>query len=194
MARSSTSSGHWVTQRSRSGETVTFYRREHTRTVPGDGAFPCSYCSFASTTARGLRGHVNRMHQTVLQHCCPECPQRFDTARALQTHLGFRHKSAFTRTRNRPEVQREWNLRSKYGIGLADYEALLLFQGGRCAICSATAADLTTRHLHVDHDHITGRIRGLLCSHCNRALGNVRDDAGRLRRLADYLDRGGVDR
>lgn len=187
--------GRWVTQRKRNGEIGTFWREGYDRQVaPREGAsFVCDLCGFASTTDHGRRGHVNRVHRAELQHVCPYCSLRFATPRALQTHLGFKHKQdGFRRTRNRPEVQREWNLRKNYGIGLADYEALLLFQGGRCATCPATLADSTTRNLHVDHDHVTGLIRGLLCSHCNRALGNVKDDADRLLRLAGYLLRGGV--
>ena len=53
------------------------------------------------------------------------------------------------------------------GITDAAYEALLEQQGGHCAICSATPK---TRRLHVDHDHATGKVRGLLCHRCNRAL------------------------
>lgn len=52
-------------------------------------------------------------------------------------------------------------------LSAADYEALLALQGGGCAICGATPK---TRRLHVDHDHKTMRVRGLLCHRCNRAL------------------------
>lgn len=53
------------------------------------------------------------------------------------------------------------------GITDADYFALLKAQGGHCAICPSTPK---TRRLHVDHDHATGAVRGLLCHRCNRAL------------------------
>jgi len=54
-------------------------------------------------------------------------------------------------------------------LGVTDeaYEALLDAQGGGCAICGAKPK---TRRLHVDHDHATGKVRGLLCHRCNRAL------------------------
>ena len=60
---------------------------------------------------------------------------------------------------------------------------MLATQGGLCAACK------TDRPQHVDHDHKTGRVRGMLCFLCNQALGNVRDDIKRLHGLIDYLHR-----
>ena len=57
--------------------------------------------------------------------------------------------------------------RAQLGLTLAAYEALLEAQGGGCAICGATPK---TRRLDTDHDHKTGKVRGLLCHRCNRAL------------------------
>jgi hypothetical protein len=53
------------------------------------------------------------------------------------------------------------------GVSDAEYARLLDAQGGHCALCLNTPK---TRRLHVDHDHATGRVRGLLCYRCNRAL------------------------
>jgi hypothetical protein len=53
-------------------------------------------------------------------------------------------------------------------------------QGGTCAVCSGKPE-------HVDHDHDTGQVRGILCFNCNQALGNARDDTKVLRGLARYL-------
>ncbi len=53
------------------------------------------------------------------------------------------------------------------GVTDADYERLLKAQHGHCALCPTKPK---TRRLHVDHDHATGRVRGLLCYRCNRAL------------------------
>lgn len=192
MAKS-TVPGHWVTQRKRNGEVDTFWVRGHDRRVSDRASYPCHYCEFASTTKRGVRGHVNRVHQADRRSHTRRRGQRFDTKRAVQTHKGFKHGAeGFTRNKNRPEVQRAWNLQKNYGMRLGDFESLLLFQGGRCATCTSTVADSMTRNLHVDHDHATGRVRGLLCSHCNRALGNARDDPTQLRRLAAYLEAGGT--
>jgi len=70
---------------------------------------------------------------------------------------------------------------------LADYDGMFHGQGGVCAICRQTRPE--ERTLHVDHDHATGVIRGLLCFRCNNALGDFRDDYELFQRAADYLDR-----
>lgn len=75
-------------------------------------------------------------------------------------------------------------LREVYGLTLEEYDAMLIAQGGVCAICR----EEPTRSLAVDHDHATGQVRGLLCIRCNRAIGNLRDDPNLARRLAEYLD------
>jgi hypothetical protein len=60
-------------------------------------------------------------------------------------------------------------------------------QGGVCAICGEARPEART--LHVDHDHATGAIRGLLCFRCNNALGDFREEYELFRRAADSLDR-----
>lgn len=72
-----------------------------------------------------------------------------------------------------------------YGLQDGEYDTLYRLQGGRCAICQrATGA---TRRLSVDHDHATGKVRGLLCRPCNSMLGHGRDDMAFFRRALDYL-------
>lgn len=66
------------------------------------------------------------------------------------------------------------------------YEAMLIAQGGVCAICGNPPK---TRRLHVDHDHKTGRVRGLLCFTCNRFLLGYYATPAKLRAAADYLER-----
>ncbi|MBA2280271.1 MAG: endonuclease VII domain-containing protein [Actinomycetota bacterium] len=58
-------------------------------------------------------------------------------------------------------------------------------QGGGCAICGAAPARLAS--LHLDHDHHTGAIRGILCINCNQGIGKFGEDVERLRRAAEYL-------
>jgi hypothetical protein len=96
-----------------------------------------------------------------------------------------------TRRRNnkRPErkaAMRELHLRRAFGITQAVYDQMLERQGGGCAICGRPPRpDIS---LHVDHDHTTGRIRGLTCFPCNNGLGQFGEDPQRLSRAAAYLD------
>jgi hypothetical protein len=76
---------------------------------------------------------------------------------------------------------REYHLRRRYGIGQVHVDRMLEEQGNACAICRRPAPE------HVDHDHRTSEVRGLLCFNCNQALGNARDDIGLLRGMIRYL-------
>jgi hypothetical protein len=72
----------------------------------------------------------------------------------------------------------------RYGLTLADYERMFAEQGGRCAIC---ATEVSGARLCVDHDHGTGKVRGLLCHACNKAIGGFRDSTELLKRAIAYL-------
>jgi hypothetical protein len=78
-------------------------------------------------------------------------------------------------------------LKKTYGMTPEQYDALLARQGGRCAICVRNHADSREFRLHVDHDHSTGRVRGLLCGLCNQGIGSLRDDPSLLRIAIAYL-------
>ena len=73
-----------------------------------------------------------------------------------------------------------------YGVPLEVYRAKLEAQAGVCAICGGPPGK---RSLNVDHDHVTGKVRDLLCPTCNVGLGGLRDDPVLLRRAADYIER-----
>jgi hypothetical protein len=85
----------------------------------------------------------------------------------------------------RKRRDREGHLKRKHGITIADYDAMLAAQDDGCAICHrAPRPDIS---LHVDHDHETGAIRGLLCFSCNNLLGDVHDDVSLLLAAAEYV-------
>ncbi len=89
-----------------------------------------------------------------------------------------------------PMFHRRNNLRRQYGLTLEDFEELLRTQNGRCAICNSESPGKRSKNWHVDHDHATGVVRGILCSHCNIALGNFGDDIERMRKAIEYIERG----
>jgi len=77
---------------------------------------------------------------------------------------------------------REYHLQHRYGIGQDEVNDLLELQDGGCGGCRRPDPG------HVDHDHETGEVRGILCFNCNQALGNVRDDIAVLNGLIGYLE------
>ena len=81
-------------------------------------------------------------------------------------------------------TNRDRHLRKRYGITLAEYEAMFAAQGHRCAICNSEGEG---RRFHLDHCHITGNVRAILCHTCNSGLGLFRDDPKRFRLAMEYL-------
>lgn len=83
-----------------------------------------------------------------------------------------------------PDKTKAHRLKAKYKMSKETYDAMLIKQSGMCA---ANGCQPTSRGLFVDHDHVTGKIRGLLCQHCNTALGHAKDNVDILIGLARYL-------
>jgi hypothetical protein len=83
-------------------------------------------------------------------------------------------------------VVREWHLLKLYNLTLAEFDQKLEDQGGCCKICK-TANPGHKGKFVVDHNHSTGKIRGLLCHKCNTALGLLQDSPGILQRARNYL-------
>jgi len=88
-----------------------------------------------------------------------------------------------------PLQKRDILLRSKYGLSNEDYNAMLINQNNQCAICGKHKEEIKNkRHLHVDHCHTTGRIRGLLCFRCNFGLGWFQHDPKRFEMALAHLN------
>ncbi|KKN73549.1 hypothetical protein LCGC14_0400010 [marine sediment metagenome] len=83
---------------------------------------------------------------------------------------------------------RQQYLRANYGMTPEDYEQLLQAGNKRCWLCGTTEPGRNDKHFSVDHDHITGRIRGLLCFACNAGIiGRMEEREVTLKTLANYL-------
>lgn len=108
----------------------------------------------------------------------PECKE-CNRARARDTMRRLREAD--------PEYTRRRALARLYGITLEKYDAMLAEQGGGCAICGATKPGGRGKYFHVDHDHGTDEVRGLLCHACNTGIGALADDVDRLMAAAAYL-------
>jgi Recombination endonuclease VII len=84
---------------------------------------------------------------------------------------------------------RENDLRRIYGMTLNQYDELLRLCHNRCVGCNMEFGIAKGSVPHVDHDHESGRVRGLLCGHCNKVLGLAKDNPEVLRNLTSYLER-----
>ena len=87
---------------------------------------------------------------------------------------------------NKKLTQLKCHYKKKYGITIEDYNRLFEEHDGCCAICGRHQTELV-RKLHIDHDHNTGKIRGLLCYNCNDGLGRFRDNPELLNKAVEYL-------
>ena len=86
------------------------------------------------------------------------------------------------------EGRRERFMREVYKITPADFDRMLSTQGHRCAICR-TDDPRGHGQWHIDHDHVTGDVRGLLCTDCNTGIGSLKDDPDVLVAAAEYVRR-----
>jgi hypothetical protein len=83
--------------------------------------------------------------------------------------------------------RRNTTLKRKYGLCLDDFSRMMQEQEGKCAICLVKAEDTMNKKLYVDHNHLTGAVRALLCNSCNSGIGFLREDLGIIQRASDYL-------
>jgi len=120
---------------------------------------PCGHCG----------GEIPESRPAMSKYCSPECKQRAMAGRWRERWPGYMRQYL-------------------YGVTPDQYESMMLAQDGRCAICRSEDWPGKGNRPHVDHDHVTGQVRGLLCGKCNVALGNLDDDPARLRAAADYLE------
>lgn len=97
----------------------------------------------------------------------------------------LRHKKYKASERGKRKI-RDAQLKRYYGLSELDYLKRFVAQMGGCRICFSENPDGSS--LHVDHDHQTKKVRGLLCFHCNTMLGHAKDNATILRRAALYLE------
>lgn len=85
----------------------------------------------------------------------------------------------------RPQRHRGYYLKKAYGLTVAQYDEMVAACGGKCAVCGRIPRE--RERLHVDHNHTTGKVRGLLCNQCNAGIGLLGDAPEGLRRAIEYL-------
>jgi hypothetical protein len=124
---------------------------------------------------------------------CPQCGEA-DRTKFYVDKNGYKassvcrecHKAQCrVRWHAKPELDRQASRAYKYGITADNFKQMFETQQGKCAICNEEPK--TKRGLHVDHDHETGKVRGLLCHGCNVALGSFKEDVTLLNKAIEYL-------
>jgi hypothetical protein len=96
-----------------------------------------------------------------------------------------RHKKYI---KENPDKRRSTVLKNKYGVTFEQYRAMLGAQGNACKICGSFSPGASKDHFSIDHDHKTGKIRGILCHGCNAGLGMFKEDTQSLKQAICYLD------
>lgn len=150
----------------------------------------------------GLQSHCKACKATAKREDYAKDPKRYADAvrksyrkhheRALEYHRRYREKNSEVIRKRKKEYAakhpmrlRAAHLRYKYALTLDDYARMLEEQNRKCAICHHHSPK--EKRLAVDHCHDTGKVRGLLCDRCNRALGLLRECPDVLRAGAEYL-------
>lgn len=125
-----------------------------------------------------------REENLIMANALPVSPTRW--TQEDKNEYVKRFRSSF------PMEWKDGELRSKYGINLAEYTAMAIAQNGKCAICEKEETEERSgklRALAVDHNHSTGAVRGLLCQSCNKMIGLACDDVTVLAKAISYLDK-----
>lgn len=146
----------------------------------------CSRCKIPKDLSEFCR---NRSASDGLSYHCRRCRSQVGRAFYAKNPERGRQRAKNWNQRNPERARKVWKrakLKSLYGITLEKFEAMLRQQGGNCGICGEPM-ELP----HVDHCHETRTIRGLLCTHCNCGIGQLKHSPNNLRAALRYLDRNG---
>ena len=136
-----------------------------------------------------IEDYKKKMSSSKIKYLTPEDRKNARKERSLINILAIR-KNRMDWAKDNPEKVKNTILKRKYKITLDRYNELYIKQGGVCAVCfeRETMKYLgKVRVLCVEHDHKTGKVRGLLCSNCNRALGLLQDSPVVVNSLKEYL-------
>lgn len=147
-------------------------RQEKPKQIPETKT--CRRCGINHPNREFFRKAYNR---DGLMHDCKKC---------WDAHV--RSLPSFNPEQRRPRFHRS-KLKRKFGLDYGIYLQMLKDQDHLCAICGGPETSKAYGTLSVDHDHVTGQIRGLLCSRCNQGIGLLQEDIGILKSAIRYLKR-----
>jgi DNA-directed RNA polymerase subunit RPC12/RpoP len=107
-----------------------------------------------------------------------------------QSSLESKKKWLAANQHKRPKINRDWKLRAVYGISPEEQEEMFVKQDYKCAICKEEF-DFSVRnnpkYPHLDHEHSSGWVRGILCHNCNHGIGQFHEDINKMSAAIEYL-------
>lgn len=137
----------------------------------------CTYRQVASVFGGSPAGWHSRF----------DCAIQEKKARYYQANRDWRLAKSRARYHKNPDRKRVYDRMRKYGLTREQSKAVL--EVPSCQICGTDLVNRKGKNGKVvDHDHATGKVRGVLCSNCNRGLGHFKDNAQALRAAANYLE------
>ena len=141
-------------------------------------------CKRCSQTKELLEFFKNVKRKDGVSTYCKPCQLEYQRARYNNPESHERNKmDRNIYLKNRKDSTRKWYLKTTYGLTPEQYENLYNDSDGRCYICK----EEKEYYLHVDHNHKTGEVRGLLCNHCNRGIGIFKENINILESAIQYI-------
>jgi len=117
---------------------------------------------------------------------CIACNKLGPLKRDRQSELAVQTTSFdFTSALGRKAYQRKYRLQRTYGLTIEQFDWVVMQQHSKCAVCKTALG--SGRSCHVDHDHVTGKVRGVLCINCNVGIATARDKVEVLASAMTYL-------
>lgn len=146
----------------------------------------CTKCKIEKETKEFSK---DRRRKDGLRSDCKSCWNQYKRNYRTKPDVRIRERKQVMEYISRPEIKKQrldYARFRKYGISLKDFNKIFLDQGECCKICKINASPNGTNWC-VDHDHRTGKVRGILCKLCNNLLGMCKDNLGTLQNAIKYL-------
>lgn len=134
------------------------------------------HCKSCNTNKAKTDFHKDTSSKRGYAYYCKPCA----TAKSRKWHKDNKHNVEYK------QAKRDSYFQSKYSLTTEERVAILQKQNNLCAICSIPLNTHGT-HTHTDHCHTTGKVRGILCTNCNRGLGHFKDNMNNLENAIQYL-------
>jgi len=162
------------------------------------------FCSICKLEKSLLDFYFLNKSKNIREACCKTCREKYRKIYVQKNKKSIKKKHRIIYLKNRKQILKEQklfrkahptyqlniHLKHKFGITLEQYNKMIEAQNGVCAICGSFEIEKNQygiKRLSVDHDHQTGKLRGLLCTNCNKGLSFFKDKYNLLIQASNYL-------